>query len=174
MGLAAAPQPLRPSSRPATPYIRGTCPADFDHEGAPEADAPVSLSYRFSMGSRSITYTGDTGPSTGVTLLAKDSDMVSEVIDFEALFAQLQRVRKDARPAMLTMLRKHLITHHLQAADVGNLAVDARVGCVVLTHLAIPGDLSASEPSLREGVRKLFQGPVLVARDQSTYDVDCR
>lgn len=54
--------------------------------------ARKSLSYRFDLGHRSITYTGDTGPSDAVTRLAQGSDMlVSEVIALEPIVPRSAR-----------------------------------------------------------------------------------
>jgi ribonuclease BN (tRNA processing enzyme) len=147
----------------------------FDHDGAKAADAPVSLSYRFASGGRSITYTGDTGPSAAVTRLAQGSDLlVSEVIDLDRLVAGIRRQRTDASPAMLEQMARHLSTHHLQPADIGRMAAEARVGQVLLTHFAIPGPLAESEPDLRSGLRAAYAGPVDLARDLEAMHVGCR
>lgn len=148
----------------------------FDVDGkAGGADAAISLSYRFQLGQRSITYTGDTGPSSNVEKLAHDSDMlVSEVIDLDRLLAQITAARRDAKPELLADMSKHLSTHHLLANDIGAMATRAKVGRIVLTHFAIPGPLAQSEPDLRSGVRRYYTGPLDLARDLSSFDVGCR
>lgn len=146
----------------------------FDADGKASASAAQSLSYRFRLGKRSITYTGDTGPSATVEALAAGSDMlVSEVIDLDRLIAQIKAMRRDATPEMLAEMSKHLGTHHLLAADIGTMAARAKVGRVVLTHFAIPGPLAESERDLRAGIRQFYTGPLDLARDLSSFDLGC-
>ncbi|MDE2597109.1 MAG: MBL fold metallo-hydrolase [Sphingomonadales bacterium] len=156
--------------------VRAVANTHFDHPGERRADDPQSLSYRFSLGGRSITYTGDTGPSPAVTALAKGSDMlVSEVIDLDALVAEIRARRRDASPEMLEQMQRHLATHHLPAAAVGAMAGEAGVRRLVLTHFAIPpGPLARSEPALRQGISAAYAGPVELARDLASFDVGCR
>ena len=145
----------------------------FDHDGKPDP-SNISFSYRFALGDRSITYTGDTGPSDAVTRLASGTDMlVSEVIDLDRLLKEIKEWRVDAPPEMFAAMQRHLSTHHLLPVDVGVLAAEAKVGRVLLTHFAVPGPLSESEPALRAGIGKKFSGPVDLARDLSSFDLGC-
>jgi ribonuclease BN (tRNA processing enzyme) len=148
----------------------------FDHPGKVEAGAPVSLSYRFQLGGRSITYTGDTGPSAAVGNLAAKTDMlVSEVIDLEPIVAAIRTRRPDMPTATFNQMREHLSTHHLTARDLGQMARNAQVGHLVLTHFAIPPwPLRQSEPALRQGIAESYSGPVDLARDLSSFDIGCR
>ncbi|MGF7150065.1 ribonuclease BN (tRNA processing enzyme) [Sphingomonas zeicaulis] len=154
--------------------VEAAANSHYDHDGKPDP-ANISLSYRFTLGNRSITYSGDTGPSEAVTRLAEGSNMlVSEVIDLDRLLAEIRQRRIDASPEMLASMREHLSTHHLLPADIGKLAAQAKVGRVVLTHFAVPGLLSESEPTLRAGIGGRYAGPVDLARDLSSFDVGCR
>lgn len=146
----------------------------FDHPGPVEADPPQSLSLRFSLGARSITYTGDTGPSPAVTALARETDMlVSEVIDLKRIVSDIRQHRPDAPPQMMAQMEQHLATHHLNPADLGAMAQTAGVGHLVLTHFAVPGPLADSAANLRAGVRQSYAGPLDLARDLASYDVGC-
>ena len=154
--------------------VKAAANSHFDHDGKPDP-ANISLSYRFALGSRSITYTGDTGPSDAVTALASGTDMlVSEVIDLDRLMKEIRERRVDASPEMLGSMQKHLSTHHLLSADIGKIAFKAKAGRVVLTHYAIPGLLSESEPSIRADIGRAYAGPVDLARDLSSFDLECR
>lgn len=148
----------------------------FDHAGPIKQHAPVSLSYRFELGGRSVTYTGDTGPSADVTRLAAKTDMlVSEIIDLERIVSAIRTHRPDMPPSTFAQMREHLSTHHLTAPDLGRLARDAQVGRLVLTHFAIPpGPLQQSEAILRNGIGESYAGPVDLARDLSSFDIGCR
>lgn len=160
-----------------------TANTHFDHGGSTHEDAggsssgvaPQSLSYRFSLGSRSITFTGDTGPSEAVTRLARGTDLlVSEVIDLDRLLADIRTRRPDMPPAVAEGMRLHLSTHHLLPADVGRMAAASEVKHLVLTHFAVPGLLIDSEPALRAGVGQSYAGAVDLARDLASFAVGCR
>lgn len=139
-----------------------------------EATAGESFSYRFEYAGRSITYTGDTGPDPRVTALAAGSDLlVSEVIALDPLVASIAARRPDMPAPQMAGMRQHLSTHHIDASAVGQMAAEAGVGHVVLTHFAIPGALTANEAYLREGVRSAYAGPVDLARDLASFDVGC-
>lgn len=135
----------------------------------------TSLSYRFDLGTRSITFSGDTGPSAALTELAQGTDMlVSEVIALEPLIAQIVAIRPDMPQPVQTAMRQHLSTHHVDAVEVGRMANSAGVGHLVLTHFAVPpGPLRASEDYLRGGVRQHYGGPLDLARDLASFDVGC-
>ena len=155
--------------------VKTAANSHFDHDGKPDA-ANVSLSYRFALDTRSITYTGDTGPSAAVTALAKGSDMfVTEIIALDALLGEIRQRRKDASPEMLAGMERHLSTHHLKPEAIGEIAADASVGRVVLTHFAVPpGPLPQFEPAIRSRIAARYAGPVDLARDLQSFDLGCR
>ncbi|MFM6931492.1 MAG: MBL fold metallo-hydrolase [Novosphingobium sp.] len=153
-----------------------TANSHFDHPGPKQADEPLSFSYRFDLGSRSITYTGDTGPSDAVTRLAKGSDMlVSEVIALEPIIAQIRASRPDMSDELFGQMRKHLSTHHITAADIGMMAAKADVKRVVLTHFATPpGPIARFAKPFRADIAPNYHGPVAIAQDLSSFEVACR
>lgn len=136
----------------------------------------TSLSYRFDLGERSITYSGDTGPSAELTELAQGSDLlVTEVIALEPLIEEILSARPDMPPVVQASMRQHLSTHHVDASEVGRMAAEAGVGHVVLTHFAVPpAPLRTSEGYLRDGVRQSYAGPLDLAVDLASYDVGCQ
>lgn len=147
----------------------------FDHEGKVSAPGALSHSYRFDFGARSITYSGDTGPSSAFTNLATDTDLlVTEIMDFEALVAEIAQQRPDMPPHIRAQMEEHLFTHHLTAEQVGQLAQTAKVGQVLLTHYAIPPtSLAAHADKLLDGIRTHYSGAVHFGRDLATVDVGC-
>ncbi|MDE2410330.1 MAG: MBL fold metallo-hydrolase [Sphingomonadales bacterium] len=143
-------------------------------DAALDGAGALSLSYRFDLRDRAITYSGDTGPSEALTALARGSDLlVSEVIALEPLFADISAHRPDMSPVTRAEMRRHLATHHIDAAEVGRMAARAGVGQVVMTHFAVPGPLASIESYLRDGVARSYQGPVALARDLGSFDVAC-
>lgn len=86
----------------------------------------VAFSYRFDLANRSITYTGDTGPDSRVTALARNTDLlVSEVIEVDQMIAAIRAQRPDLDDAGLAGTRLHFSTHHVVPEDVGKMAAEA-------------------------------------------------
>lgn len=155
--------------------MRVTARINTHYDFTEEQVGTTSLSYRFDMGGRSITYSGDSGPSTALTELAQGSDLlVSEVMALEPIMASILAMRPDMPPPVQAAMRQHMSTHHIEAVDVGRMAKAAGVGHLVLTHFAVPpGPLHDSEDYLRNGVRQSYAGPLDLARDLASYDVGC-
>ena len=148
----------------------------FDHDGERGAPGAQSLSYRFDLADRSITYSGDTGPSPALTRLAAGTDLlVTEIMDFEALIEEISRQRPDMPPTIREQVERHLFTHHLTAEQVGQMAQSADAKQVLLTHYAIPPTpLAASAGRLLDGIRANYAGAVHFGRDLGSLDVGCR
>jgi len=155
--------------------ITAVANSHFQHADPQSANPPQSLSYRFDLGGRSVTFTGDTGPSQAVNRLARGSDLlVSEVIDTAKLISSVRTQRPDLPSQAVEDLRLHFTTHHLTAQEVGAMAKAAGVGHIVLTHLGIPsGPLAQSASSLLDDVRTRYDGPVDIARDLESFDIGC-
>ena len=135
--------------------------------GSPEAQGSQSLSFRFELSDRSIAFTGDTGPSANVEVLAQGADvLVSEVIDPVAAMAALRGANPELPAAALANIASHFTEQHLSAAEVGKLAARAGVKRVILTH----NPMSAAD-SVRASktIRSLFAGDVDIARDLARY-----
>lgn len=142
----------------------------YHFEEASEA-ARLSRSYalRFETPSRTVVFTGDTGPSRRVEALARGADLlVSEVIDLERIAAQW-RQNTAVDPAYVDGLIAHLAEDHLSPEEVGKLASRAGVKRVVLTHL-VPGWDEETDPGIySRGVATHFDGPVHVANDLDRF-----
>ena len=124
-----------------------------------------SYSYRIEAGSRTIAFTGDTGPSAAVENLARGADvLVSEVIDLPAIVALL-RQRNATTLVDQSKLIAHMAEEHLTPTEVGKLAARAGVKEVVLTHFAEPADNDGDRDAMVAAVRKEFPGKVVAGRD---------
>jgi ribonuclease BN (tRNA processing enzyme) len=164
---------LKPGVAAALPGGINVTAAVNSHFDDQSAEAPQSFSYRFEVGGRTVSYTGDTGPSEAVEQLARGSDLlVSEVVDLDPLVRQIDQSRKDASPEMLADLKRHLSTHHLTPEQVGHLAAKAGVRAVLLTHFAAPpGPLAKS--AMINSVRARFRGPVEMGQDLHGFELSC-
>lgn len=135
-------------------------------EGSPEAKRYQSLSLRFDTPTRSIAYTGDTGPSENVERLARGADMlISEITDPEQVTSQLSRTLP-IPPAALAAIQRRFQLEHLTADEVGLLASRAEVKSVVITHNPLTAE---NMDRARDTIGSRFTGPVSFANDLDIY-----
>jgi ribonuclease BN (tRNA processing enzyme) len=119
-----------------------------------------AYAYRFDAADRSIVISGDTAYSPELIALAKGADvLVHEAMHLGGLESLLKRVPNAAT------LREHLLASHSTTEEVGKVAAAAGVKTVVLSHLVPSDDPALNDESWREGVRKHFDGQIIVGRD---------
>ena len=149
--------------------------AHYTSPVANPAAKPKSYSYRIETPAGSIVFTGDTAPSPAVTALAKGADLlISEVIDVPATVRLLeQQTQSQLPPQIRANMLRHLADDHMTPEQVGQLAKDAGVKRVVLSHLAPGLDNEANPDALyAAGVRRVFTGPVTVASDLDVFELN--
>lgn len=135
--------------------------------GSEEQKAARSYALRFDTPSRSIAFTGDTGPSARVELLARDVDvLVSEVIDLERIEKAL---REAGGGAFIEALIEHLRQDHLTPPQVGKLAASARAKQVVLSHIVPGWDDETDLSGYIKGLADHYKGPVQIASDLERF-----
>lgn len=104
-----------------------------------------AYAYRLTSGGRTLTFTGDTGPCPNLVGLAEGSDVLLS----EATWTHSERNPPDL---------------HLSGLDAGRLARDARVGRLLLTHIAPVIDplavLSEAESVYPGAIEVVEQGAV--------------
>src|SRR5688572_16634827 len=135
-------------------------------EAAKARMAHRSLAFRFDMRDRSMVFSGDTAPSANLVELARNADvLVCEAVDV-ARHRELIAAAAAAGPG--ASVARHIADTHSTTEEVGRMAAAARVRTVVLTHL-LPGSNPPGEipdTAYIAGVRKYFDGQVIVGRDQ--------
>jgi len=128
----------------------------------PHANAP-SLAYRIQAGERSIVFSSDQAGT--------DRSFVAFTMSADVLVMHL---------AVSTQAPEALTQLHATPAIVGQIARDARVGGLVLSHLSeLPEGAAAaaafSVPALDENVavvQEIYDGPIVVAEDLSCIVVE--
>jgi ribonuclease BN (tRNA processing enzyme) len=119
-----------------------------------------SYAYRFDANDRSIVISGDTAYAPEVAEFAKGAD----VLIHEAMYLPgIEKLIKNAPDA--TKLRQHLLASHTSTEDVGRVAAQAGVKTLVLSHLVPGNDPSITDEQWVEGVRKHFNGRIVVGKD---------
>jgi len=119
-----------------------------------------AFAYRFDTGDRSIVISGDTTPSDHLLMLARDAD----VLVHEALYPPGVD-RLVARVPNAPDLKRSIMSHHTTAEAAGQLAQDARVKTLVLSHLVPADDPEITDQMWIDAARLHFSGRILVGKD---------
>jgi ribonuclease BN (tRNA processing enzyme) len=119
-----------------------------------------AYAYRFDTRDRSIVFSGDTTFAPSLVTLAKGADvLVHEILYPPGVDRLLAKVPNAAT------LRKHLIDSHTVPEDVGRVAAQAGVKTLVLSHFVPGDDPAVTDQMWTEGVRKHFDGTIVVGKD---------
>jgi len=119
-----------------------------------------AYAYRFDAKDRSIVISGDTTYAPQLAQFAKGADvLVHEIMYLPGIEALLKRLPSATR------LREHLLASHTVPEDVGRIAAAAEIKTLVLTHFVPGDDPSITDAQWTEGVRKHFNGRIIVGKD---------
>lgn len=153
--------------------IRVTCCENTHFPEAAKAKMPYrSVAYRIDAADRSFVFAGDTAYSKNLVALARGADIfVCEAMDVdqhERIVRQAEEADRKGDP--MSAYLHHVADTHSTTEQVGQMAAEAGVKTVVLNHL-LPGSngpLSRELPDTAyiAAVRRHFDGPVIVGRDQ--------
>jgi ribonuclease BN (tRNA processing enzyme) len=136
--------------------------------GSPAYGKYRSYAYRFDIGPRSVVFTGDTGPSPAVTALAKGADiLVSEALAIDEVRGRLEKAGqwRTMTPAERQGWTMHMSQEHLTPEQAGEMARDAGVKTLVLSHLSGTGAPNDDYARFATAAAKAFKGRIVVAKD---------
>lgn len=139
-------------------------------ENSGAAEKAKSLSFRFDMDDRSIVYTGDTGPSEAVEKLARNADiLVSEMMDIPAVLDAIRVVNPNMPQQQLDGIEWHFRAHHVLPHQVGEMAANAGVDQVVVTHMVPNIENEEMAARYRTEISKTFDGKIVIASDLDRF-----
>jgi ribonuclease BN (tRNA processing enzyme) len=122
----------------------------FHLKGTPQA-ANKSYAYKFVTPHKTIVFTGDTGEQATLAKFAEGADiLVCEMVSPATLTGPLAG-------------NFHMVHEHLSPTQVGQLARDAHVKKVVLSHVVGGSDADLAE------IRKWYPGEVVLGEDLQVY-----
>jgi ribonuclease BN (tRNA processing enzyme) len=124
----------------------------FQFKPGSTASPNKSYAYRFQTPHKVVVFTGDTGADPTLAKFAEGADiMVCEMVSAAVI--------KNVPEA----LRFHMIQEHLSPNQVGQLARDAKVKQLVLSHLV------GADPEDITEIKKWYSGPVTVGEDLQVF-----
>ncbi|MCC7463170.1 MAG: MBL fold metallo-hydrolase [Gammaproteobacteria bacterium] len=131
---------------------------------------PRAVAYRVEAGGRSFVYSGDTGPTGQLAKLARGADVLfTEVVDIPSIEVSLRQLMAQAPPGRVAAMARNMSRNHLEPEVIGQIATDAGVKRVVLTHY-VPGFKAMRNPAeLVRRVGSRYPGPVSLAHDLERF-----
>ncbi|MGE0601134.1 MAG: MBL fold metallo-hydrolase [Dehalococcoidia bacterium] len=134
-----------------------------------------AVGYRAKFDGRSAVLSGDTNLCDSLMNAAQGTDLlVSDALN-PAMFQQfIERVRTMGRTNMASIL-EDVPSYHISTDEVAQLARDAGVGALVLSHLLpnLPNN-DEMEAAFRAGMSDVYPGPIRIARDMQRIPVEKR
>jgi len=124
-----------------------------------------AVGYRFDYKGRSVVISGDTAKSSNLVRVAQGADLLVH----EAMSPRLVQVLKEEALAAgrtnPSKLLQNLQVLHTPPADAADVATQASVHALVLTHLIPPVPGGILEGPFLDGARGRFDGPFSIGED---------
>ena len=125
-----------------------------------------AFGYRAKYDGRSVVLSGDTSLCESLAGAAKGADLlVCEAINLPMMEQRISAIRAMGMEREAGLL-SDVPSYHISTTEIAQLAADAGVGEVVLTHVIPPiGNDTSQEAAFTSGMGEVYTGPVRVARD---------
>ena len=117
-----------------------------------------AFAFRFDTSDRSIVFSGDTAPCDSLVELARGADVLVHEVLYEPALDGICASLPNA-----TWLRRHLLDSHTTQDQVGIVAREAGVKCLVLSHF-VPAD-SVADETWREAAARNYGGKIILGSD---------
>jgi len=140
----------------------------------PVDHSPVepAVGYRFDYKGRSVVLSGDTGVDAAVLDQARGADLLVHEALSADLVARQQRAAEAAGRENLAKILSDIPDYHTTPAAAAELAQEAGVDMLLLTHIVPPLALRALEGPFLGEAPKAFEGPIRVGRDGDMVSLD--
>jgi ribonuclease BN (tRNA processing enzyme) len=122
---------------------------------------PIKESYalKFELGSKIIVFSGDTAYCPELIEFAARADYLIHEVMYGPGIDKLVSRRPNA-----SKLKSSILSHHTLAEDVGKIANQAKVKCLVLNHFVPGDDASLTDDVWKTAVGKNFAGEIIVGK----------
>ncbi|MEP3421457.1 MAG: MBL fold metallo-hydrolase [Erythrobacter sp.] len=129
--------------------------------------------YKFEYQGKVIVISGDTRRSANLVRHAVGADiLIHEVLNTSMMRSIAEGLREHGDATVDPERMETIISTHTSTTDLAELATEANVGTLVLTHLIPPIPASSFvEGAFTQGMTDIFDGELIVARDGLRIDL---
>jgi ribonuclease Z len=130
-----------------------------------------ALGYRMRSGGKSLVISGDTTMCESLARASRDADLLlCEAMNQPMMRAQVERIR--ALNANTAALLEDAIDYHSGTDEIAQLAADAGVRKLVLTHIIPPiGNNADAIAQFTAGMSDRYRGEITVGHDLQRFEV---
>lgn len=115
----------------------------------------------FETSGRKLVFSGDTAPCAALSHAARDADLLVQEVFVDREMQPIPGVRSAETVASV-------MAYHTTPAQVAEMATQARVRALMLTHIVPP---AADRGALLREVRARYAGPTMVGEDLMRFDL---
>jgi ribonuclease Z len=124
-----------------------------------------AVGYRFDFGGRSVVVSGDTKKSASVAAHAKGADLLIHEALAGEFTARVVEAAKRLGMTRLAKLASDIPGYHTTPREAGEVAEEAGVTRLVLTHLVPPPSNFIARRAFTNGASEAFEGEVTLGED---------
>ncbi len=122
-----------------------------------------AFGYSFEAHGKKLVLSGDTRPCDNLVEAARNADLLVHEVFAHSHDGKSRLVGTRTAETMAAVA-----SYHTTADEVGRIAREANVKCLVLNHIVPP---DADERQLIAAVRRTYSGPVIVGEDLMAFDL---
>ena len=124
-----------------------------------------AVGYRFDYKGRSVVISGDTSPSRVLSRQAKGADLLVHESLQRHMVRTLQKVSQKSGRINTAKVMGDIQNYHTSPEEAAQIASEAEVRYLLLTHLLPPLPVSDLKPAFMGDAKKIFRGPITIAED---------
>lgn len=124
-----------------------------------------AVGYRFDYKGRSVVISGDTAPSPVLAKYARGVDLLVHEALSPTLVNLIREASLKAGNANRAQIMHDIQNYHTTPSAAAAIARDDKVGALLLNHIVPPLPLKALEGPFLGDARKIYTGPLWIARD---------
>ena len=136
---------------------------------------PVKPAFGFKVarGGRTVVFSGDTVKCDSLVRASKDADiLVCEAFNYELMDRRTALLRQIGNAHVASLL-EDAKDYHIQPKEAAEVAAEASVKHLVLTHVIPPIDPGADElTEWAAGMSDIYKGPITIGKDLDRYQLD--
>lgn len=129
--------------------------------------SPVSpaVGYRFDYKDRSVVVSGDTKKSANLESFSTNVDLLVHEALNPAMVGTLTRAAEKANRPRMVKITRDILDYHTSPLQAAEIARDADVGHLLLTHIVPPLPVAVMEKLFLKGVQEVYDKGVTVGKD---------
>jgi ribonuclease Z len=131
-----------------------------------------ALGYRVEYKGKVVVFTGDTVKNENVVRHCQNADiLISEAISFTIINNMIAGA-KALKINRIVKILTDIQDYHMEPVEAAKLAKEAQVKTLIFVHITPPLNNENMEKMYLQGVGDIFEGEIILGRDQMKFELD--